>query len=103
MLLDNVKDISISNRPAKEAWLNNTKVWSKDPYNIPPAIKSAYSLISEHDGTPADPIPYERNMVLEKGKYYTQFDVLYECITDSIVEYDVDLSGLLSLVKVVEQ
>ena len=56
-----------------------------------------------YDGTLADPIPYERNMVLEKGKYYTQFDVLYECITDSIVGYDVDLSGLLSLVKVVEQ
>lgn len=65
--------------------------------------KANYGLISEHDGTLADPIPYERNMVLEKGKYYTQFDVLYECITDSIVGYDVDLSGLLSLVKVVEQ
>ena len=65
--------------------------------------KANYGLISEHDGTLADPIPYERNMVLEKDKYYTQFDVLYECITDSIVGYDVDLSGLLSLVKVVEQ
>ena len=65
--------------------------------------KAIYGLISEHDGTLADPIPYERNMVLEKGKYYTQFEVLYECITDSIVGYDVDLSGLLSLVKVVEQ
>lgn len=65
--------------------------------------KANYGLISEHDGTLADPIPYERNMVLEKGKYYTQFGVLYECITDSIVGYDVDLSGLLSLVKVVEQ
>lgn len=65
--------------------------------------KANYGLISEHDGTLADPIPYERNMVLEKGKYYTQFDVLYECITDSIVGYDVDLSSLLSLVKVVEQ
>ena len=65
--------------------------------------KANYGSISEHDGTLADPIPYERNMVLEKGKYYTQFDVLYECITDSIVGYDVDLSGLLSLVKVVEQ
>lgn len=65
--------------------------------------KANYGLISEHDGTLADPIPYERNMVLEKGKYYTQFDVLYECITDSIVGYDVDLSGLAALVKVVEQ
>lgn len=65
--------------------------------------KANYGLISEHDGTLADPIPYERNMILEKGKYYTQFDVLYECITDSIVGYDVDLSGLAALVKVVEQ
>ena len=65
--------------------------------------KANYGLISEHDGTLADPISYERNMILEKGKYYTQFGVLYECITDSIVGYDVDLSGLAALVKVVEQ
>lgn len=64
--------------------------------------KANYGLISEHDGTLADPIPYERNMVLEKGKYYTQFDVLYECITDSIVGYDADLTELLSLLKIVE-
>lgn len=44
MLLDDIKDISISNIPAKETWLNNTKVWSRDPYNIPPAIKSAMVL-----------------------------------------------------------
>lgn len=64
--------------------------------------KANYGLISEHDGTLADPIPYERNMVLEKGKYYTQFDVLYECITDSIVGYDADLTELLSLLEIVE-
>lgn len=64
--------------------------------------KANYGLISEHDGTLADPIPYERNMVLEKGKYYTQFDVLYECITDSIVGYDADLTDLLALLEKVK-
>lgn len=70
----------------------------------PSDLPALYGLITEsHAGTLEDPIPYERNMVLEKGKYYTQFDVLYECITDSIVGYDADLTELLSLLEIVEQ
>lgn len=61
-----------------------------------------YAYVSSHDGTLDDPIPYRRWMLLEKGKYYTQFDVLYLCTTDSIVGYDEDLAGLAALVTVVD-
>ena len=33
-----------------------------------------------HAGTEDDPIPYEQGMALEKGKYYEQGGVTYECI-----------------------
>lgn len=66
---------------------------------------SLYGLISEHEGTLEDPIPYERKMVLEQGKYYTQFDEIYLCVTNSIVGYDVDLNddSLAALLQKVEQ
>ena len=64
--------------------------------------KANYGLISEHDGTLNDPIPYERNMILEKDKYYIQFGIIYKCIADSIVGYDVDLKDLASLVEEIQ-
>ena len=33
-----------------------------------------------HAGTADDPIPYEGNMALEEGKYYSQGGVVYRCI-----------------------
>lgn len=46
--------------------------------------ESLYARIDEeHDGTKYDPIPYEGNMALENGKYYTQGGVLYKCIRDT--------------------
>ena len=41
------------------------------------------SIDEEHDGTKYDPIPYEGNMALENGKYYTQGGVLYRCTRDT--------------------
>ena len=38
---------------------------------------------ASHAGTQDDPIPYEQGMSLEKGKYYSQFGVTYECIQAS--------------------
>lgn len=72
---------------------------------IPDKEAALYGLISEHAGTLEDPIPYERKMVLEQGKYYTQFDEIYLCITNSIVGYDVDLNdgSLAALLQKVEQ
>lgn len=46
--------------------------------------ESLYARIDEeHDGTQYDPIPYEGNMALENGKYYTQGGVLYRCTRDT--------------------
>lgn len=46
--------------------------------------ESLYARIDEeHDGTKYDPIPYEGNMALENGKYYTQGGVLYRCTRDT--------------------
>ena len=46
--------------------------------------ESLYARIDEeHDGPKYDPIPYEGNMALENGKYYTQGGVLYRCTRDT--------------------
>lgn len=36
-----------------------------------------------HAGTADDPIPYEGNMALENGKYYSQDGVVYRCTRDT--------------------
>ena len=42
--------------------------------------ESIYERIDEvHDGTKYDPIPYDGNMAIENGKYYTQDGVTYLC------------------------
>lgn len=46
--------------------------------------ESVYTRIDEsHAGTLEDPIPYEGNMELFSGKYYTQGGVVYRCTRDS--------------------
>lgn len=46
--------------------------------------ESLYTRIDEeHDGDLYDPIPYEGNMALENGKYYTQSNVVYLCNRDT--------------------
>lgn len=40
-------------------------------------------ICESHDGTQYDPIPYNGNMELENGKYYTQGGVLYKCTRDT--------------------
>ena len=43
--------------------------------------ESLFSRIDEsHAGTQEDPIPYEGNMALEEGLYYSQDGVVYKCI-----------------------
>ena len=47
--------------------------------------ESIYVRIDEaHDGTKYDPIPYEGNMALESGKYYTQGGMTYLCSRDTV-------------------
>lgn len=46
--------------------------------------ESIYERIDEvHDGSKYDPIPYDGNMTLYSGKYYTQDGVKYICTRDS--------------------
>lgn len=59
--------------------------------------------ISAEQGTIDNPIPYNNNMVLEQGKYYIQYDVVYLCIRDTGNPVYHDLSALVGLyVQVVE-
>ena len=47
--------------------------------------ESIYTRIDEsHAGTLADPIPYEGNMALEAGKYYSQSGAVYLCTRDTV-------------------
>ena len=41
-------------------------------------------ICESHDGTKYDPIPYNGNMALQNGKYYTQNNILYLCNRDTI-------------------
>lgn len=50
-----------------------------------------------HDGTKFDPIPYDGNMVLESGKYYTQDGVVYLCTRDTVNPMYNALSELVGL------
>lgn len=46
--------------------------------------ESLYTRIDEeHDGTKYDPIPYNGNMELKNGLYYSQGNVLYHCTRDT--------------------
>lgn len=54
-----------------------------------------YTEEGEEYGTLDNPIPYEGNMVLENGKYYTQGGVVYLCTRDSINPIYHPLSALV--------
>lgn len=50
----------------------------------PEAAASLFERIDEtHAGTLDDPIPYEGNMALENGKYYSQNGIIYLCNRDT--------------------
>lgn len=71
----------------------------------PENAASLWTEICEtHDGTKYDPIPYNGNMALENGKYYTQDGVLYLCNRDTGNPVYHPLSALVGLyVTVVEK
>lgn len=69
----------------------------------PDEVKSLYGLISNHDGTLEDQIPYEHWMIVEKGLYYTENNVLYQGLLDAPNGYDADLSSLPTIAKKIEQ
>ena len=60
--------------------------------------ESLFSKVDEtHAGTLEDPIPYETNMEIYNGLYYTQNGVTYLCIRDSGQPLQHDLSSLVGL------
>ena len=66
--------------------------------------ESLFSLVDEsHTGSKEDPIPFEKNMEIYDGLYYTQNGVLYRCISSSGQPLYHDLALLVgSYVEVVE-
>ena len=66
--------------------------------------ESLYAVINETNaGTQEDPIPYNGNMALENGKYYSQDGVIYLCNRDTEIPVYQDLKDLVDLyVTVVE-
>lgn len=67
--------------------------------NVPGAgTESLYTEINEtNKGTKDDPIPYDNNMELESGKYYSQNGVVYLCTRDTGQPVFHDLSALVGL------
>lgn len=60
--------------------------------------ESLFARVEEgHIGTKEDPIPYETNMEIFEGLYYTQYDVLYHCTRSSGQPLYHDLSSLVAI------
>lgn len=71
--------------------------------HTPDKVPANYGLVSEHDGTKDDPIPYVQMMLIKKDKYYTQNGKLYIGIMDAPNGYAADLANLPTLVKEVKE
>ena len=64
----------------------------------PENAASLWEQINEtHAGTLEDPIPYDGNMALENGKYYTQDYEVYLCIRDTGIPVYNPLSELVGI------
>ena len=65
-----------------------------EPENVPALWEE---ICETHDGSLYDPIPYEGNMALENGKYYSQNRVTYLCNRDTINPVYNPLSELVGI------
>ena len=54
-------------------------------------------ICESHAGTLEDPIPYNGNMALESGKYYSQDGKIYRCTRDTVNPVYHALSDLVGL------
>ena len=64
----------------------------------PENVASLWTEICEsHAGTLEDPIPYNGNMALESGKYYSQNSKIYRCTRDTVNPVYNALSELVRL------
>ena len=76
MDLSTVGSIYIGSKPVQGIYLNSLQIW--------PTLQKSLNVLSRmaniSSGTLNNPISYEQGMSLTKGKYYVQYDVVYECI-----------------------
>lgn len=64
----------------------------------PENVQALWTEICEtHDGTLADPIPYDGNMALMAGLYYIQDYVIYLCTRDTVNPVYNPLAGLVGI------
>ena len=64
----------------------------------PDATPALWTEICEtHGGTLTDPIPYNGNMALESGKYYSQSGAVYLCTRDTVNPVYSALADLVGL------
>ena len=77
----------------------------QEHYKPDAGTESLYEVINEqYDGDIYDPIPYDGNMALENGKYYTQNGVTYLCNRDTVNPVYNPLNELIGLyVEVAEE
>ncbi len=66
---------------------------------IPDSTPALYSEIARpgQGDTPDNPIPDNGNMELFLGKYYSQYNVVYVCIRDSLIPLQHNLADLVEL------
>lgn len=71
---------------------------SQESWTPGAGTESLYVRIDEqHDGTKYDPIPYNGNMALESGKYYTQGGKTYLCTRDTGIAVYQPLADLVGV------
>lgn len=70
----------------------------QEQYEPRQGMESLYTRIDiEHTGLVYDPIPYEGNLELLKGNYYTQDEVLYLCVRNTEAPVYQSLKDLIGL------
>lgn len=71
---------------------------SQEIYPPGSGTEALYTRIDEtHSGSIDSPIPYNGNMILENGKYYSQDNIVYQCTRDTGVPVYNALKDLVGL------
>lgn len=66
-------------------WATVKELTIQSHYAPGDGMESLYTKVNEtHAGTLEDPIPYDGNMELEKGKHYSQYSTIYLCNRNTV-------------------
>ncbi len=84
---------------ADKLWRVEQTHTSQAHYPPGPGTEALYSEVEKpgQGDTPDNPIPYNNNMELNNGKYYSQYDIVYYCFRDTGVPVYNDLADLVGL------